>query len=160
MESSRMVFVYDVCIRWRGAFIFIWGHLTIHCFQYCGHFIVGLILTGNTVGQRYNADNQHIEAETKRPPFNRRHFQTQFAFTDFFSSGSINSTPALDQIIIWTNDVLGCRRLYASLGLNEVTLLHPQMRRSGRRWCLAYEFDIWPILYPSHCCVVCDIVLY
>ena len=42
----------------------------------------------------------------------------------YSSIGSDNDlVPNRREAIIWTNDVLGCRRIYAALGLNELNFL-------------------------------------
>ena len=100
----------------------------------------------------------HIEVETKWPPFLKRHFQMHLPewrcmdfiqnFTETYSSGSnkqyssIGSDndlgPTRRQAIIWTNDSLRFRRLYAILSLNELfTTVNS---------CVKYEYHLLNIL--------------
>ena len=82
---------------------------------------------------------KRTEAEKKWLRFRRRHFEMLFIvwkclnvdwnFTKVCSQASSwqyisiglddGLAPNRWQTIIWTNDVLGCRRMYAPLGLNE-----------------------------------------
>ena len=93
-------------------------------------------------------------AETRWPPFSRRHFQMHFPewkcvnfewnFTELCSQGSnwqyasIGSdnglVPNRRQAIIWNNGGLGCQLIYASRGLNEL--------RTGAVWSQCYRY--WP----------------
>ena len=78
----------------------------------------------------------HIETETKCLTFRRRHFQTNFYFNEnvcisikislkFVPKCPINNIPALVQIMATNHYLDQCclvyRRIYASLGLNELT---------------------------------------
>ena len=83
---------------------------------------------------------QHIGAETKWPPFRRRHFQIIFLYQNFRISneislkfipkGPINNIPALVLIMAWylpgdkplseTMMVSLLTHIYTSLGLNEI----------------------------------------
>ena len=97
------------------------------------------------------AGTRHIYKNAWRPRQNGRHFADDiltFIFLNyniwlwnkislkFVPKGPINNMPALFQTkptrrhtIIWTNDGLGYRPRYASLGLNELTLERIDQRR-------------------------------
>ena len=71
---------------------------------------------------------QHIEAETRWPPFSRWHFQMHFVKRKWISislkfvKGPINNIPSLVQIMAWHRPVNKplSEPIYASLGLNEL----------------------------------------
>ena len=105
----------------------------------------------------------HIEAETKWPPFFRRHFQIYFLewkcrnfngdFTgvcsQYSSIGSDNGLAlARLQAIIWTNLGMSYWRIYASLGLNE--LMHKRCNSSALQWnYVSFASSLWYMLLTT-----------
>ena len=91
-------------------------------------------------GLNCNTFHHHIEAETKWPPFRRRHFQVNFLEWIFFKisikislkfvpKAPIDNIPALVQIMAWRRQgnkplfkpmMAYVANIYASLGLNEL----------------------------------------
>ena len=115
----KCIYTCFICyIGWNPA---LWDLLCVMCYvcYVCGWQPMGQVEWGEHVGI-----NQLIEAETKWPPFSRRHFQIHFLqwkcmnFAYIFievcslgsnkkysSIGSDNGlTPTRRQVIFWTND--------------------------------------------------------
>ena len=80
----------------------------------------------------------HMETETKRPPFRRRHFQTHFLececynfhgnVTEFFPKHPINNIQALAQTMVWRR--LGNRALSEAMAfrlLIHICVARPQL---------------------------------
>ena len=102
----------------------------------------------------------HIETMTKWTSFRRWYFQMHFLNENvwillkismkFVSKIRINNISALVrcQAFIWTNDGLCCRRIYASLGLNELygfSLIVTLTVKSANK----IHPGIWPLLMDS-----------